>query len=58
MSGYVSKTSWAALIRFSAGLAPAMPAIMTMLPLPFRVSAIHCAMWRPNDQSSALTKER
>ena len=56
MPGYLSNTSRAALIRFSAGLAPAMPGSITMLPSKFSVSASHCAMNRASAQSVAVTK--
>ena len=56
MPGYFEKTSLLALIRISAGLAPAMPGSITMSPSPFRYSAIHWASMRPTTVSDAVTK--
>ena len=48
MPGYCLKTSFAPASRSSAVVLPAMPDIMTMLPLPFSSSASHLACARPN----------
>ena len=56
MPGYWLKTSCAALMRFSAGEAPARPPSITTLPSKFSVSASHWAEMRPSAWSEAVTK--
>ena len=57
MPGYFLNTSRAPASLSSAVVLPAMPDIMTILPLPFSSSASHCACRRPNSVRSCMTRE-